>query len=208
MKSAKPPKPTTLFTDIGGVLLTNGWDREGRKKAIEKFKLDPEETEERHHLTFDTYESGKISLDEYLERLVFYKKRNFTPAAFRKFMYARSEAFPDMIDLIRGIKEKFRIKIAVVSNEGRELNNYRIHQFRLGEFVDFFISSSFVHFRKPDADIFRVALDIAQVEPEKVIYLEDRPLFVQVANSLGIRGFQHVDYLSTKKKLVELGWAL
>jgi len=208
MRSSKLPKPTTVFTDIGGVLLTNGWDREGREKAIHKFKLDPEETEERHHLTFDTYESGKISLDEYLERLVFYKKRNFTPATFKKFMYARSEPFPEMIDLIRGIKEKFRIKIAVVSNEGRELNNYRIHRFRLGEFVDFFISSSFVHFRKPDADIFRVALDIAQVEPGKVIYLEDRPLFVQVANSLGIHGYQHVDYRSTKRKLAEVGWAL
>ena len=108
---------------------------------------------------------------------------------------------------IEGIASTGKVA-SVVSNEGRELNNYRIHRFRLGELVDFFISSSFVHFRKPDADIFRVALDIAQVEPQKVIYLEDRPLFVQVANSLGIRGFQHVDYTTTKKKLAEVGWAL
>src|SRR5664279_210219 len=193
--------PTTIFTDIGGVLLTNGWDREGRKKAIKKFKLDPLETEDRHHLTFDTYESGKISLSEYLKRLVFYTKRDFSEEDFRKFMFDQSRPFPEMLALFRGIKEKYGIKIAVVSNEGRELNNYRINQFKLNEFVDFFISSCFVHFRKPDADIFKVALDIAQVSPEKVIYLEDRPMFVQVADGLGIRGIIHQDFNTTRKLL-------
>jgi putative hydrolase of the HAD superfamily len=198
--------PTTIFTDIGGVLLTNGWDREGRTKAIRHFKLDPEETEERHHLTFDTYESGKISLGEYLKRLVFYTKRSFTEEDFRNFMFNQSKPFPEMLALIRGIKEKYGIKIAVVSNEGRELNNHRIHKFKLGEFVDFFISSCFVHFRKPDADIFKIALDIAQVPPEKVIYLEDRPLFVQVADTLGIRGILHQDFETTKQELANFGW--
>src|ERR1700704_5949101 len=93
--------PTTIFTDIGGVLLTNGWDREGRKKAMKKFKLDPLETEERHHLTFDTYESGKISLSEYLKRLVFYTKRDFSEEDFRKFMFEQSRPFPEMLALIR-----------------------------------------------------------------------------------------------------------
>jgi putative hydrolase of the HAD superfamily len=204
----KKSAPTTIFTDIGGVLLTNGWDRSGRQKAIRKFKLDPVETEERHHLTFDTYESGKISLSEYLKRLVFYTKRNFTEEDFRKFMFDQSQPIPDMLALIRGIKEKYGIKIAVVSNEGRELNNYRINTFKLGEFVDFFISSCFVHFRKPDADIFKVALDIAQVSPEKVIYLEDRPLFVQVADTLGIRGIIHHDFNTTRKQLADFGWVL
>jgi putative hydrolase of the HAD superfamily len=199
---------TTIFTDIGGVLLTNGWDRNGRTKAIKHFNLDPVETEERHHLTFDTYESGKITLGEYLKRLVFYKKRNFTEEEFRKFMFDQSQPFPEMLALIRGIKEKYGIKIAVVSNEGRELNNYRIKTFKLGEFVDFFISSCFVHFRKPDADIFKVALDIAQVSPEKVIYLEDRPMFVQVADTLGIQGIIHNDFDSTKRQLAAFGWVL
>jgi putative hydrolase of the HAD superfamily len=200
--------PTTIFTDIGGVLLTNGWDRSARKKAIEHFSLDPGETEERHHLTFDTYESGKISLNEYLKRLVFYTKRNFTEKDFRKFMFAQSKSFPEMLSLIRAIKEKYGIKIAVVNNEGSELNVHRINTFRLGEFVDFFISSCIVHLRKPDADIFKVALDIAHVMPEKVIYLEDRPMFVQVADSLGIRGIIHRDFNTTKKQLAELGWKI
>jgi putative hydrolase of the HAD superfamily len=207
MKNSKTA-PSTIFTDVGGVLLTNGWDRKGREKAIQHFNLDPVETEERHHLTFDTYESGKISLNEYLKRLVFYKKRNFTEEDFRKFMFDQSQPFPEMLALVRGIKEKYGIKIAVVSNEGRELNKHRINKFKLGEFVDFFISSCFVHFRKPDADIFKVALDIAQVSPEKVIYLEDRPLFVQVADTLGIRGIIHHDFNTTKKQLAGFGWKI
>jgi putative hydrolase of the HAD superfamily len=200
--------PSTIFTDIGGVLLTNGWDRTARKKAIERFKLDPGETEERHHLTFDTYESGKISLSEYLKRLVFYTKRNFTETDFRKFMFAQSKPFPEMLSLIRSIKEKYNIKIAVVNNEGSELNKHRINAFRLGEFVDFFISSCIVHFRKPDADIFKVALDIAHVAPERVIYLEDRAMFVQVADTLGIQGIIHRDFNTTKKQLADLGWVI
>ena len=173
--------PSTIFTDIGGVLLTNGWDRKRGKMPLLYFNLDPAETEERHHLSFDTYESGKISLSEYLKRLVFYTKRDFSEEDFRAFMFEQSQPYTDMLELIRGIKKKYGIKVAVVNNEGRELNNYRI-TIKMGEFVDFFISSCFVHFRKPDADIFKVALDIAQVSPEKVIYLEDRPLFVQVAD--------------------------
>jgi putative hydrolase of the HAD superfamily len=200
--------PTTIFTDIGGVLLTNGWDHEGRKKAIEKFNLNPEETEERHHLTFDTYESGKITLDEYLSRLVFYTERSFSKHDFRQFMFDQSQPYPEMLALIRRIKEEYGIKIAVVSNEGRELNAHRISTFKLNEFVDFFISSSFVHLRKPDADIFKVALDIAQVSAEKVIYLEDRPLFVQVAATLGIRGILHENYITTQNILATFGWTV
>jgi putative hydrolase of the HAD superfamily len=208
MKNKIRSAPTTIFTDIGGVLLTNGWDRTARQKAIKLFDLDPTETEERHHLTFDTYESGKISLHEYLTRLVFYKKRKFSEEEFRKFMFSQSKPFSDMLALIRNIKEKYGIKIAVVNNEGSELNKHRINAFKLDEFVDFFISSCIVHFRKPDADIFKVALDIAHVDPEKVIYLEDRPMFVQVADTLGIRGIIHHDYETTKKQLANFGWSV
>ena len=208
MKSKSDPSPSTIFTDIGGVLLTNGWDRVARQKAIKRFGLDPAETEERHHLTFDTYESGKISLHEYLTRLVFYRKRKFSEDEFIKFMFSQSKPFPEMLALIRNIKEKYGIKIAVVNNEGSELNKHRINTFDLCEFVDFFISSCIVHFRKPDADIFKVALDIAHVDPERVIYLEDRPMFVQVADTLGIRGIIHRDYKTTKKKLASFGWVV
>ena len=191
----------TLFLDIGGVLLTNGWDHHARKRAATNFKLELAEMEDRHHLTFDTYEEGKLTLQEYLGRVVFYEERPFTPAQFRKFMFAQSKPYPQMIELVRKLKAKFGLKIAVVSNEGRELNAYRIRKFKLDGFVDSFISSCFVHVRKPDADIFRLALDIAQAPARQVVYIENTPMFVQIAEGLGIRSILHTDYRSTCAKL-------
>ncbi|WP_131538141.1 HAD hydrolase-like protein [Pedobacter nototheniae] len=201
----KKNKITTLFTDIGGVLLTNGWDRQARSEAAILFKLDSAEVEERHHLTFDTYEVGKITLDEYLERLVFYEDRDFTPDDFKDFMFKKSLPYNDMIQLICDLKKKYNLKVAVISNEGRELNQYRINTFKLNQFIDFFISSSFVHFRKPDADIFKVAIDISQSDVETSIYIDDRMLFVQIAEGLGLTGICHTDYESTKLRLAEFG---
>jgi putative hydrolase of the HAD superfamily len=196
---------TALFLDIGGVLLTNGWDHHARKLAARKFDLDLGEMEDRHHLTFDTYEMGKLSLGEYLRRVVFYQERPFTLPQFQKFMFAQSRPFPQMIDLVGTLKARHGLKIAVVSNEGRELNSFRIRKFKLDGFVDFFISSCFVHFRKPDEDIYRIALDIAQVPAHQVIYIEDQPMFVQIAEGLGIRAIRHTDYKSTCAKLATFG---
>lgn len=113
-----------------------------------------------------------------------------------------------MITLVKDLKEKYKLKIVVVSNEGRELTEYRIKKFKLGAFVDFFISSSFVHFRKPDTDIYKLALDVAQVLPGEVVYIEDRPLFVQVGRSQGLNGIHHEGYESTVEKLAAYGLEL
>jgi putative hydrolase of the HAD superfamily len=201
-------KINTLFLDIGGVLLTDGWSRDSRQVAADQFKLDFTDMEARHNLTFDTYELGKLTLDEYLDRTVFFEKRSFTKKEFRDFMFSRSKPFPEMIQFIVGLKKKYGLKIAVVSNEGRELNTYRIEKFDLCDFIDFFISSCFVHFRKPDADIFKVALDIAHVDPAEVIYIEDRPMFVSIADSLGITGIRHIDRKTTAAKLKSFGLTL
>jgi putative hydrolase of the HAD superfamily len=197
-----------LFLDIGGVLLTNGWDRKSRKAAAEKFGLNADEISDRHRMTFDTYESGKLSLDEYLARTVFYEERSFTVADFKHFMQEQSQPYAEMLGLIRDLKAKYGLKIAVVNNEGRELNQHRIQHFKLYEFVDFFISSCFVHFRKPDADIWRVALDIAQVPKQHVVYIDDRLMFVQVAESLGLRGINHKSFEDTQSQLAMLGLTL
>ncbi len=202
------PSITTLFLDLGGVLLTNGWDRAARQRATAKFGLDYEEMNERHHLTFDTYEEGKLSLDEYLNRVVFYRPQSFSRDEFKAFMFAQSQAFPEMIDLIRALKTRHRLKIVTVSNEGRELTNHRVQTFKLGEFIDLFIVSCFVHFRKPDEDIFCIALDIAQVDPSQVVYIEDRPMFVEVANNLGVHGIHHTGYESTRAMLESFGLTL
>jgi len=196
---------TTLFLDIGGVLLTNGWDHNIRARAAEKFSLDYAEMNERHHLTFDTYEEGKLSLDEYLKRVVFYQPRDFTPEVFKAFMYAQSQPFSEMIELMRRLKTQYGLEVAAVSNEGRELTVYRAQQFELGTVIDFFVSSCFVHFRKPDEDMYRIALDIAQVRPEQVVYIDDRAMFVEVAQGLGIRGIIHTGYQSTSKALEQFG---
>jgi putative hydrolase of the HAD superfamily len=196
---------TCVFLDIGGVLLTNGWDHPARKRAATNFKLELTEMEDRHHLTFDTFEEGKLTLEEYLDRVVFHQKRPFTRAQFRRFMFAQSKPYPRMIELIRKLKAKYGLKIVVVSNEGRELNSYRIRKFKLDGFVDSFISSCFVHVRKPDADLFRLALDIAQAPARQVVYIENTPMFVQVAEGLGIRSILHTDYRSTCAKLASLG---
>jgi putative hydrolase of the HAD superfamily len=199
---------STLFLDIGGVLLTNGWDRKARRLAADTFGFDYEEMNERHHLTFDTYEEGKLTLDEYLERVVFHEPRHITRNEFREFMMEQSRPFSGMIDLICRLKSQHRLKVAVVSNEGRELTEYRIRTFGLDRFIDFFVVSCFVHFRKPDADMYRITLDIAQVAPEQVLYIEDRPMFVEVAAGLGIRGIVHRDQDTTRRELAALGLTL
>jgi putative hydrolase of the HAD superfamily len=191
--------------DIGGVLLSNGWGHESRISAAKAFNINYNDMQIRHHLTMVTYEEGKLTLREYLKRVVFYEKRTFTVDQFRKFMFAQSTPFMEMIEFIQQLKEKYQLKIAVINNEGRELNEYRIKKFKLNRFVDFFISSCFVHFRKPDADIYRVALDIAQVPAEHAVYIEDIQMFIDVAGDSGIRGIQHKNYLSTSEKLASMG---
>ncbi len=196
---------TALFLDVGGVLLNNGWDRHARRRAARNFKLEWAEMEERHRLTFEVHEEGKITLDEYLRRVVFYQKRPFTRAQFRRFMFAQSKPYPEMIELAAQLKVRHGLKIAVVSNEAREVNAYRIQRFKLDRFVDSFISSCFVHVRKPDAEIFRLALDIVQVPAREVVYIENTPMFVQIAEDMGIRSILHTDYRSTCAKLASLG---
>jgi putative hydrolase of the HAD superfamily len=197
-----------LFLDVGGVLLTNGWDRAMRQRAAATFRLDYADMDERHHLTFDTFESGKLTLDEYSDRTIFYQERPFSREEFKSFMFSQSKPYPQMIEWVRALKARYPLKVAVVSNEGRELTVYRVRTFGLAEFVDFFIVSSFVHFRKPDKDIYRMALDVAQVSPDQVAYVEDRLMFVEVAQSLGIQGIHHTGYASTRKSLEALGFAL
>lgn len=205
---SEQPRLSTLFLDIGGVLLTNGWDRIARKKAADHFELDREEMDENHHLTFDTYEEGKLSLDEYLNRLVFYQPRPFSRESFKEFMYAQSQPLPDMLEFVRGLKRRYGLHTTAISNEGRELTIHRIRTFDLTRIIDAFVSSCFVHFRKPDPDIYRMALDISQVPPEESVYIDDRRMFADVAETLGIRGIHHTSFEATRDALAQWGLTL
>jgi len=203
--SARPARIACIFVDIGGVLLTNGWDHIARRRAAKHFKLGWAEMDERHRLNFEIHEQGKLSFEDYLSRVVFYEKRPFTRAQFRSFMCAQSRAFPEMIDLIAQLKVRYSLKVAVVSNESRELNAYRISEFKLNRFVDFFISSCYVQLRKPDVAIFKLALDTSQARAQEIVYIENTPLFVEVAEGLGIQSILHTDYRSTCARLGSLG---
>jgi putative hydrolase of the HAD superfamily len=196
---------TCAFLDVGDVLLTDGWDHLARKQAAKHFKLEGAEMEVRHHLTFEVFEVGRLTLEEYLNLVVFYKKRSFTRNQFRQFMFAQSKPFPEMIDLVIQLKQNLGLKIVIVSNESREMNAFRSSKFGLDKLSDCFVSSSFVHMRKPDVEIFQLALDLAQVRPENAIFIDNTPMFIQIAESLGIQGILHTDCKSTRAKLSHLG---
>jgi putative hydrolase of the HAD superfamily len=204
-RQSKQLKITTLFLDVGGVLLTNGWDHHARRRAAKHFKLKWTEMEERHALNFETHEEGRMTFAEYLSRVVFYQKRPFTRAQFRNFMCSQSQPCLEMIKLIVRLKSRHGLKITVVSNEARELNAYRIQKFKLEGFVDTFISSCFVQLRKPDVAIFRLALDVSLAPAREIVYIENTPMFVQIAQGLGVRSILHTDYRSTCAKLAALG---
>lgn len=198
----------TLFLDIGGVLLTNGWETQSRKLAAKVFKIDFEELNNLHRMAFDTYELGKMTLDEYLDLTVFHKKRRFTRAQFKKFMFDQSQPYPEMLEFFQDLKVTHKLRIAAVSNEPKELNEYRIKKFKLNNIFDLYVSSAVVELRKPDREIYQVALGLSGVQKDQVLYIDDREMYIKVAEDLGIKSLHHTSYASTKRKLQALGLVL
>jgi len=189
-----------LFSDIGGVLLRNGWGHESRMAAAKKFKIDYDEMDILHDFIFNVWEMGKISLDDYLNTVVFNKKRNFSRKEFKEFMFAQSVKLPDMLPWMIDWKNKHeQIKVISINNEPKELNEYRIDKFKLHDFFDAFVSSCEVGMRKPDPGIFLLALGIAQAKPEECIYFDDRIMLVEAAKKIGIHAYHHKGFEDTKK---------
>ena len=200
-----PPSTRTLFVDVGGVLLTNSWDHAARQRTARHFALDFEGMNRRHHQSYHLHEEGRLSLSEYLEGTIFYEDHPFTRTEFRTFMFAQSHPWPEMIELIRSLKTAHGLRVVAISNEGWELARHRIEQFALKSFVDDFIFSCFVGRRKPDPDLYRMALNITQVLPEEVVYIEENPMFVTAAQNAGIQGICHATSNITRKALATLG---
>lgn len=190
-------KIQTLFVDVGGVLLTNGWDQPARERASKKFGFDYSEFAKRHLAFFECYENGKITLNDYLEATLFYKPQDFTLAQFKEFILEQSQPYPQMLNLMKMIKKETHIKIFIISNEGREIMDHRIKAFNLYDFAEAFIVSSFVGIRKPAPDIYRLALDIAYCKPSHVIYIDDRKYSVEIAQKMGMVGIHHTSYEQT-----------
>jgi len=191
----------TIFVDVGGVLLTNGWDKDLRKKAADEFSLDWNSMQERHLMVLEDYETGRLSLEEYLDHVVFFTSRKFTKDDFKEYIFSHSKPHQEMIELMKSTKARLGVKLAVLSNEGRELTQYRFEKFHFKEFIDYFIVSGFVHLRKPDLRIYQLALGLCQNKPENVIYIDDRAEYMDAAESFGLQIIHHTSYETTKKRL-------
>ena len=194
-------KIKVVFMDIGGVMLTNGWDHESRAKAAEVFGFDYTEMNILHNFIYNVFEIGSISLDEYLDTVVFDKPRDFTKYQFKDFMYSQSLELPQMLSWLKSWKRKIDLPVFAISNENEELNNYRIQTFNLHELFDGFFSSCYVGYRKPDPRIFKTALEITQVKPDECIYFDDRPMLVNAAKKLGMNSMLHQNFETTKNIL-------
>ena len=165
-----------IFLDIGGVLLSNGWGHESRQKAAEAFGFDYAEMDILHHFIFNIYEIGRISLDDYLDTVVFNNPRDFTREDLRAFIFAQSTELPYMLQWFKDCKQACGFRVISINNEGKELNDYRIKTFGLHQCFDAFVSSCEVGMRKPDLGIFKLAMGVAQASPQECVYFDDRPL--------------------------------
>ncbi len=193
-----------LFFDIGGILLSNGWGHQSRKLAAEQFKLDYDEVNALHNFIFNVYEIGSITLDDYLDTVVFNQERDFTREDFKAFIYEQSIELPGMLQWLKEWKKDCGFRLISINNEGKELNDYRVKKFGLHDCFDAFISSCEVKMRKPDPGIFKLAMGIAQVSPKQCVYFDDRIMFVNTAQKLGIRAFQHTAFETTREILEDL----
>ena len=196
---------SAIFWDIGGVLLTNAWDRAQREQALERFKLDEEEFHDRHEMVVSSLERGKITLDEYLERTIFYRPRPFTPDDFKRYMFSLSQPQSDVLEFARQLSNSRKYLMATINNESMELNLYRIKKFGLREIFTLFVSSCFVGLRKPEQGIYRLALEITQKPPGECCFIDDRVLNLEYARGLGMNTIEMENLGQLREALGTLG---
>jgi putative hydrolase of the HAD superfamily len=199
---------TTLFWDIGGVILTNGWDRESRKEAAATFRLDWEEFQDRHDLSFPAFDTGHITLNEYLDRTLFYRARPFTREEFTAFMFAQSKEYPEVRAILDQVTASRKCFVGAINNEPLELNQYRIEAFQLRRNFLVFFSSCYVRSRKPEEAIFRVALEVTQRPPEQCLFIDDRALNLESPRRLGMNTIHHQNADQLRSELGKFGVAV
>jgi putative hydrolase of the HAD superfamily len=194
-----------LFWDVGGVLLTNAWDHNERAKALDHFNLDAEEFHARHEMVVSSFERGKLTLDEYLDRTVFYGERAFTHEAFREFMFSLSRPFPENLAFAQSLANSGKYFMGTINNESRELNDYRLEKFGLRKIFRLFVSSCFVGLRKPERDIYRLALEITQIPGEECCFIDDRALNLECAKELGMHTIEMKGLEWLRSELAKFG---
>ncbi len=201
------PQISALFWDNGGVILTNGWDRDARHRAVEKFRLDWTEFEDRHELVLNAFETGELSLDDYLKRTVFYRPRPYSAEDFKKFMFDQSQAFAEALAFAGALAQTKECLMAALNNESAEINEYRIATFKLREYFDIFLSSCYLRVRKPNPEIYRLALKITQRAPSECILIDDRALNLECAHELGIETILYKNVGQLRDELSRYGVA-
>jgi len=194
-----------IFWDVGGVLLTNAWDHTERADALEHFHLDEDEFHSRHEMVVSSFERGKITLDEYLDRTVFYRSRTFTRDEFRDYMFSLSQPMPEVLAFARALADSGKYFMGTINNESRELNLYRIEKYGLRGIFRLFVSSCFVGLRKPESGIYRLAIETTQINPDECCFIDDRALNLECAAKLGMRVIQMQTLEQLRENLVKLG---
>ena len=202
------PEITTLFFDIGGVILTNGWDREARREAAQAFQLDWEDFQDRHDLSFPAFDAGQITLNQYLDRTLFYRPRSFTREEFTAFMFAQSKEYPETRAILSALARTGKYLIGAINNEPLELNQYRIEAFQLRQDFQVFFSSCYLNARKPEETIYRIALQVTQRAPEACVFIDDRALNLENPRRLGMNVVHHQNAPQLRKDLQSLGIAV
>lgn len=196
---------TTLFWDVGGVLLTNGWDTDARRRAARKFELNWEHFRERHELVSTQFEKGKLGLDEYLECVVFHEPRGFSNAEFRKFMFSQSQPDNEALNLLKRVAASRMYQMATLNNESRELNLHRIERFKFRDYFSVFFSSCFLGFKKPEPEIYQAALDVTQRNERDCLYIDDRSLNLETARRMGIHTIHFKSADQLRQELIRYG---
>jgi putative hydrolase of the HAD superfamily len=199
------PQISAMFWDVGGVLLTNAWDRAQRERALGQFKLDEAEFDDRHQMLVSSLERGKIGFDEYLDRTVFYRPRPFAREVFKDYVFSLSQPHRDVLALAEQLARSGRYFMAIINNESKELNLYRIQTFGLREIFSVFVSSCFVGLRKPEQGIYRLALEVTQKSPEDCCFIDDRALNLESAQRLGMHTVEMQDVEQLRRELRRLG---
>ena len=197
-------EPSVVLFDIGGVLLTNGWDHISRGRAAETFALDPE-FEHRHATCAVDLDTARLTLDAYLDRVVFDRARSFTKDAFIAFMRSESQPYVETLALLDEVVGTGRYAVFALNNESRELNGYRISTFGLAKRFDGFLSSCYLGLAKPGREIYERALEILQRPAAACVFVDDRPGNVAPAAELGIHGIPHMAAATTREALRAAG---
>ncbi len=198
-------KITTLLFDIGGVILTNGWDENNRKEGVEYFKLNPDDIERKHNEIFEDFEKGNVSLKTYVDEVIFYEPRNFSHEEFLKFIKSRTKPYKSSLQILKELSVDKRYLLATINNESYELNLFRINQFKLYKYFTAFFSSGFLHTRKPEPLIYKTALNVLHKNPQECLFIDDRIENIEEAERQKVNTIHLTDIKNLKNLLVEKG---